>query len=84
MTLLAYAVRRTIGAAIVLFIVVLLGMFAVGSADRAPIRSLPEHAFGRGDTWTHNSENWRTFPVFALGMLALALTAVVLRRRLAR
>jgi hypothetical protein len=85
MTLLAYAVRRTFGAVLVFLIVVMLTMFAVANADRAPIRSVSEHAVPQQlDAWTHTSERWASFPVLGLGVLAVAFTALVLRRRLAR
>ena len=83
MTLLAYAVRRTFGALLVFLLVVLLTQFAVANADRAPIRSIPEHIVPSVDSWTHVSENWATFPA-ALGALGFAFSALVVRRLASR
>ena len=68
MTLLAYAVRRTIGAAIVFLIVVLLTMFAVGTwGFRAAIRKRPDSRFRQPVVRTVGE-----FPMYALTVLGLA------------
>jgi hypothetical protein len=82
MTLLAYAVRRTIEALIVFLIVVMLTMFAIGNiglphwsvSERGPFPSFV-------NPWY---EPWARFPAFALATLGLVAGVVVIRRRLAR
>ena len=82
MTLLAYAVRRTIGAAVVFLIVVLLTMFARASVDTPPLRGGPSVV---GDQlalcW---SNGWGTFPLVALTTAGFIAMLVVVRRRLVR
>ncbi|HET6657320.1 MAG TPA: hypothetical protein VFG61_05445 [Gaiellaceae bacterium] len=82
MTLLAYAVRRTIGAVIVFLVVVMLTMFAVGSiglphwsvSERGPFPSFV-------NPWY---EPWASFPTAALVVLGVLAAAVFVRRRLVR
>ena len=82
MTLLAYAVRRTIGAAIVFLIVVMLTMFAIGNIG-LPHWSVPE--MGPFPSFVNPwFELWASFPAFALAALGLIAGLVVVRRRLAR
>jgi hypothetical protein len=79
MILLAYAVRRTIGAAIVFLIVVMLTMFAIGSiglphwsvAEMGPFPSFVNPWF----------EPWAEFPEYALAALGFVAVLVVVRRR---
>jgi hypothetical protein len=84
MTLLAYAVRRTIGALIVFLLVVLLTMFALASVDTPPLRGGPPVIGDQLAAWTSWSHNWETFPSAALAALGLLTAFVLLRRRLAR
>jgi hypothetical protein len=81
MTLLAYAVRRTIGAAIVFLIVVLLTMFAVGTvglqgwrSESGPIPDFVNPWFGP----------WASFPTYALTVVGLAAVATAAWRLAAR
>ena len=81
MTLLAYAVRRTIGAVVVFLIVVLLTMFAVGSvglpgwgSENGPI---PDFV----NPWY---EPWASFPMYALTLVGLAAVATAAWRLAAR
>jgi hypothetical protein len=74
MTLLAYAVRRTIGAVVVFLIVVMLTMFAVGSVglagwspENGPIPDFVNPWYGP----------WASFPTYALTALGLAAMATV-------
>lgn len=82
MTLLAYAVRRTIGAVIVFLFVVMLTMFAVGNIG-LPHWSVPE----RGpfpsfvNPWF---EPWAKFPGHALAAVALVAIATIAWRYIGR
>jgi hypothetical protein len=82
MTLLAYAVRRTIGAVVVFLVVVMLTMFAVGSVGLPGWRSengpIPDFV----NPWY---EPWASFPMYALTVLGMvAVATVVLRLALRR
>jgi len=84
MTLLAYAVRRTIGAAVVFLIVVLLTMFALASVDTPPLRGGPSVVGDQLALWTRWSNGWGTFPLVALTTAGFIAMLVVVRRRLVR
>jgi hypothetical protein len=82
MALLAYAVRRTIGAAVVFLIVVMLTMFAIGNIG-LPHWSVSER--GPFPTFVNPwYEPWARFPAAALAVLGLVAVLLVLRRRLTR
>jgi hypothetical protein len=81
MTLLAYAVRRTIGAVVVLLTVVLLTMFAVGNvglpgwrSENGPIPDFVNPWYGP----------WASFPTYALSVLGLAAVGAIAWRLAAR
>jgi len=82
MTLLAYAVRRMIGAVVVFLLVVMLTMFAVGSIGVSSRGRFESDPF---PTWLNPwHEPWASFPMYAVVALGLLAAAVGLRRRLAR
>jgi hypothetical protein len=84
MSLLAYAVRRTIGAVIVFLILVLLTMFALASVDTPPLRGGPPAVGDQLAFWTRWSSGWATFPPVALTIVGSMAMLVVVRRRLSR
>jgi hypothetical protein len=84
MSLLGYAARRAIGAAIVFLIVVMLTMFAVSRSAAGGWRPHLESDYADIHAMQLFSSAWSGFPLVALGTLGLLAAVVVVRRLLAR
>ena len=87
MSLFAYAVRRTIGAVVVLLLVVMLTMFAVASIgpfDWGSDPSGPARMILPNEARRTMAEAWSSFPAQALSLLGVMAVAAIAWRLAAR